>query len=191
MSATVTKTYTPEDLLRMPDGEAFELVDGNLVERKMGLASSYVGGRVFKLLDDYCEAHHCGWPFPDGAGYRCFPDAPDKVRRPDASFIRFGRLPNETLPEGHCPIAPDLVVEVVSPRDLVYEIDEKTEEFLSAGTTLVWVLNPSNRTVRIHHRQRPDVVLTLREQDELTGDEVLPGFRCRVGDLFTLPTGPA
>ena len=86
-------------------------------------------------------------------------------------------------------IAPNLAVEVVSPNDLVYEIDEKVEEYLEAGVELVWVVNPVTRTVRVHRADRPGV--TLREMDELTGDDLLPGFRCRVSDLFQLPTETA
>jgi Uma2 family endonuclease len=92
------------------------------------------------------------------------------------------------LPEGHIRLAPDLAGEVVSPNDLAYEIDEKVEEFLAAGTTLVWVINPATRTVRAHRADRPGV--TLRADDELTGEDVPPGFRCNVADLFPPPPIP-
>jgi Uma2 family endonuclease len=172
----------PEDLLTMPDGDRFELVAGNLVERNMGAKSSYVAGRAHVMLTAFCDAHRRGLVFPEGTSYQCFPDDPGKVRRADTSFIAAGRLRDDTPPEGHILIAPDLAVEVVSPNDLAYEIDEKVEEFLSAGVRLVWVVNPVSRTVRVHRPERPGV--TLRAGDELHGDDVLPGFRCRVQDLF-------
>ncbi|MBI3466935.1 MAG: Uma2 family endonuclease [Planctomycetes bacterium] len=172
----------PEDLLTMPDGDRFELVAGNLVERNMGAKSSYVAGRTHVLLTEFCDSHRRGLAFPEGTSYQCFPDDSSKVRRADVSFIATGRLPNDEPPDGHILIAPDLAVEVVSPNDLAYEIDEKVEEFLAAGVRLVWVVNPATRTVRVHRPDRPGI--TLRAEDELTGDDVLPGFRCRVQDLF-------
>ena len=183
MSTTATKTaYSPDDLLTMPDGKRFELVAGNLLERNMGARSSFVAGRTHVLLTEFCDSHRRGLAFPEGTGYQCFPDDPGKVRRADVSFIATGRLPNDEPPEGHILIAPDLAVEVVSPNDLAYEIDEKVEEFLAAGVRLVWVANPVAHTMRVHRPDRPGV--TLRAEDELTGDDVLPGFRCRVHELF-------
>jgi Uma2 family endonuclease len=183
--ATVATRYTPEDLLRMPDGKNYELVDGNLMERKMGARSSYVAGRVFAALDTFCAAHPQGWVFPEGTSFQCFPDDADKVRKPDTSFIRFGRLPGEELPEGHIRIAPDLAAEVVSPNDLAYEVDDKVVEWLGAGVFLVWVVNPQTRTVQVHRQDGPGLI--LRAEDELTGGDVLPDFRCRVADLFKAP----
>jgi Uma2 family endonuclease len=104
------------------------------------------------------------------------------VRKPDVSFIRRGRLPDERLPKGHVTIPPDLAVEVLSPNDLADEVDEKVKEYLEAGVLVVWVVFPKTRTVQIHRADGPIVKLT--ETDELSGEEVLPGFRCRVGEIF-------
>jgi Uma2 family endonuclease len=189
MSTVATKQeYTPEDLLTMPDAVSYELVDGELVERDMGWKSSWVGGRVFKLLTDHCDAHGLGWAAPADASYQCFPDAPNKVRKPDASFISLERMPSDKKPDGHCRIAPDLAAEVISPNELYEKVEEKVEEYLTAGVRLVWVVNPPKRTVRVH---RADGTITnLRETDELSGEDVVPGFRCRVSELFTVPGSP-
>jgi Uma2 family endonuclease len=181
--------HTPEDLLAMPDGDHYELVNGKLVERNMGAYSSYVATRLVVILDAFCQANRLGWVFSEGTSYQCFPDNPDKVRRADVSFIRLGRLPGEQPPEGHIRICPDLAAEVVSPNDLAYEIDGKVEEYLAAGVPLVWVVNPQTRTVRVHRAGRPGA--NLRADDELTGDDVLPGFRCRITELFQPAAGTA
>lgn len=179
------KRYTPEDLLTMPDGEHYELVDGRLVERKMSIWSSYVAGVIFHLLHSFCHEHRLGWVFPEGTSFQCFPAQPSKVRKPDVSFIRLQRLSlAQATTEGHCPIAPDLAVEVISPNDTAYETDEKVREFLDAGVPLVWVVNPEQRTVEIHRASGTGTI--LRENDEINGEDVVLGFRCRVGD-FTLP----
>jgi Uma2 family endonuclease len=179
------KSCTPQDLLSMPDGEFYELVDGRLVERKMSIWSSYVAGVIYRILELHCRENQLGWVFPEGTSFQCFPAHPGRVRRPDVSFIVLRRLSlAQATTEGHCPIAPDLAIEVLSPNDIAYEIDEKVREFLDAGVPLVWVVNPEQRTVEIHRARSPGAI--LRENDEISGEEVVPGFRCRVGD-FTLP----
>jgi Uma2 family endonuclease len=189
-TASTVKRYTPEDLLRMPDGDHYELVDGHLVEQNMSFWASYVAGRILNLLLTFCDAHRSGWVSSEGTTYQCFPANPDRVRKADVSFIRLDRLSlAQATAEGHLPIAPDLAVEVLSPNDLAYEVDAKVQDYLSAGVRLVWVVNPLARTVEVHRLRGAGVI--LRENDELTGEDVLPGFSCRVGDLFLPPPGVA
>jgi|SRR5579875_3049758 len=129
--------YTPEDLLTMPDGKSYELVDGQLVERKMGIKSSWVGGRLYSRLDQFCDGRRVGWAFTSEAGYQCFPHDPGRVRKPDVSFVRYGRLPGGELPDGWARIPPDLAVEVVSPNDLIGELDEKLADYEKVGIPLI------------------------------------------------------
>lgn len=187
MNSVAVKTrFTPEDLLLLPDkGVEYELVDGELVERKMGCESSWIGGELFYLLRIFCAANSRGWVLPADASYQCFPDAPDKVRRADVSFIRLGRLPGEQLPRGHCRIAPDLAVEVISPNELLYDAEDKVAEYLAAGVRLVWVIVPPRRIVHIYRADGTGGL--VRENGELDGEDVVPGFRCKVADLFHDP----
>jgi len=187
MSTVVDKTYTPEDLLAMPDAKSYELVDGHLVERNMSVLSSWVGSRLSRFIDIFVEENQLGWSWHADLGFVCFPDAPGKVRKPDVSFVRKERLPEGPTSEGYLYIHPDLAIEVLSPNDLAYEVDNKVVEYLDAGVPLIWVINPEARTVRIHRRDRS--VSWLREEDELSGEDILPGFHCRVSALF--PEKPA
>jgi Uma2 family endonuclease len=183
MCATATKTtYTPEDLLAMPDEKNFELVDGRLVERNMSTLSSWVAGELHFQIRSHLSTNPKGWVLPEGTGYQCFPDAPGKVRKPDVSFVRRERLPANASAEGYLTIPPDLAVEVISPNDLAWEIDHKIAEYFRAGVPLVWVVHPEARAVRIHRLGGP--VSWLREEDEISGEDVLPGYRCRVGGIF-------
>ena len=180
--------FTAEDLLRLPNSINFELVDGQLVERKMGFESSWIGGQLFLLLAAFCNARRLGWVAPADASYQCFPDDPEKVRRPDVSFVRLDRLPGGP-PKGHCGIAPDLAVEVISPNELYSDVEVKVDEYLAAGVRLVWVVDPLSRSVRVH---RADGTVTdLREADELSGEDVVPGFRCAIANLFASPMAHA
>lgn len=183
MSTAAAKTrFTPADLLVMPDSQRFELVDGELVERTMGWQSSWIGGKLLRRLGDFAEERGLGWVAPADASYQCFPDAPDKVRLPDVSFIGRGRLPGEVFPQGHCRLAPDLVALVVSPNDLAYDVDERVREYRGAGVRLIWVIYPETRAIMVH---RPDrTAARLEEGDELSGEGVVPGFRIPAGDIF-------
>jgi Uma2 family endonuclease len=177
--------FTPEDLLNLPDAVNFELVDGQLVERHMGMESSQVAFLLGVEIGKYLEAHPIGLAFGADASYRCFPDAPDKVRRPDVSFIRSGRLPGDRVPKGHCPIAPDLAVEVVSPHDLAEELEDKVAEYLAAGVRLVWIIYPGTRTVVIQRAgTAASARMILRGDDMICGDDVLPGFSCPAREFF-------
>jgi Uma2 family endonuclease len=104
------------------------------------------------------------------------------VRRPDVSFIHFGRLQNEVLPKGHIEIPPDLVVEVISPNDLYGEVKAKVREYQLAGIRLVWLIDPDGRSVEVYRANRS--VSILSDEDELEGEDVLPGFRCRIMDIL-------
>lgn len=185
--STEKTTFTPDDLLAMPDGDMYELVNGQLVERNMGFRSSHVGGRVFRLLDTHCEQNGLGWVVPADAGYHCFPDDPNKVRKPDVSFVHANRLAADQVPDGYARFAPDLAVEVVSPNDLFEEVSVKVSEYLSAGVRLVWVIDPAAQSVHVYHQNGGGSILTNR--DELSGEDVVPGFVCRVADIFRPPAG--
>ena len=182
MSTVLEKTYTPEDLLWMPDRKSYELVDGRLVERNSSVLSSWVSGQMHRALDVFIDENQLGWAWVADLGYVCFPDAPGTVRKPDVSFVRKERLPEGPTSEGYLYIPPDLAVEVISPNDLAYQVDHKVREYLDAGVALIWVINPEERTVRIHRRDRS--ISWLEEQDELLGEDVIPGFRCCVSTLF-------
>jgi Uma2 family endonuclease len=176
------REYTPEDLLTMPGGEHCELVDGVLVEKDMGAEADWIATRIIARLVHLCETTGIGDPFGGECGYQCFPDAPRKVRKPDVSFVAAGRLPGNRPPKGHIQLAPDLAVEVVSPNDLYSEVRLKVQEYRDAGVRLIWVVDPESRTVEVIHPDGSGVTLT--EQAELAGDDILPGFRCRVADLL-------
>jgi Uma2 family endonuclease len=195
-TAVATRTdYTPEDLLAMPDGESYELVGGQLVERKMGAESSWVGTRLISRLERFCEENSLGWTFTADNGYQCFPYAPSLVRKPDVSFVRYGRLPGGVLPKGWIKIRPDLAVEVVSPNDTAEELDEKLEDYERAGIPLIWVVFPKSRTVKVYCDDGS--FRRLREEDELSGEDIIPGFRCPVREILprhepptTVPSNP-
>ena len=123
-----------------------------------------------------------GWVFAAETGFIIHSD-PDTVRAPDVSFVSRDRLNADDIPDSFIRLVPDLVVEVVSPGDTLREVREKVEDWLGAGARLVWVIHPATRTTTAY--QSPEDVIQLSEDDYLNGENVVPGFSCLVGDLFT------
>ena len=182
MSAT-TQLMTAEELIKLPSGKfRYELVKGELIT--MSPSGSEHGATVINLtlsLGVHVKTNNLGVVFGAETGFKLASN-PDTVRAPDIAFVRRERIPQTGIPKSYWPGAPDLAVEVVSPGDTVYEVDEKVAEWLTAGAQAVWVVNPKRRTVTVH-RSLNDAV-TLYENDELDGQDVVPNFRCRVADIF-------
>jgi Uma2 family endonuclease len=134
------------------------------------------------LLFIACERMKAASTYANDLGYQCFADDPGRIRKPDGSLIRKERLTK--LPEdvGYMPIPADLVIEVVSPNDLAYEVAAKVREYLTAGFPLIWVIYPNVREVIVHSRgQSPRM---LGEGDEITIEPALAEFRCKVSAFF-------
>jgi Uma2 family endonuclease len=174
---------TPEELLAMLDGEHYELVDGVPEEKPTSLLSARVETGLRYILGGYCDDHGLGWVIGLTCGYRCFPWKPGQVRRPDVSFIARDRLPPpERWSDGYVTIPPDLAVEVTSPTDKVYGLEEKIEEYLRAGVRLIWMIHPEVRVIEVIRADGS--TSRLRSGGELSGENVVPGFRCPVDALF-------
>jgi Uma2 family endonuclease len=181
LAATATY-YIPEDLLALPDYGRFELIDGQLVVRKMDAKSSYAATRLLLRFGSFVEGNNLGLVFQADCGYQIFAHAPNRVRFADASFIRRGQLPEGQVPQGHCRVTPDLVIEAVSPNDTAYEIEDKISQWLDAGVRLVWVLYPETQRVQVHRAN--GTVTKLRSAERLSGEDVIPGFQCQVAEIF-------
>ncbi len=176
---------TAEEFLQRPDLTAFELVDGQLVERAMAQDSSEVEMNLAYLLKLVVTPNQLGWVYPSSSCYRCFEGVTgdrDRLRKPDVSFIAQGRLTVEDKRSSVLKTAPDLAVEVVSLNENVMELDEKISEYLGAGVKLVWVINPRAETVSIYRQDGS--AARLNANGELSGEDVIPGFKCKVAELF-------
>lgn len=180
---SVTTPVTADQLLRMPDdGHRYELVAGNL--RKMTLASwehGAVASRLHGWLAIHIERNDLGMIFSAETGFLLSRD-PDTVRAPDIGFLQKAHIPDPLPEQAFWPGPPDLVVEVVSPGDTMGEVDDKVKSWLDAGASLVWVVNPKSRTVTVHRSATEIGILTAG--DELRAEDLLPGFHCRVGEMF-------
>ena len=182
MATTKTQLMTAEELLLLrEDRQRYELVRGVLRTRPLiGHLDSYYALNVGSELFMHVEANRLGRAYSSNTGFLLERD-PDYVLAPDASFVRQERVETATEERGYFPGAPDFVAEVISPSDRYADVDDKVKEWLNAGTRMVVVVNPRDRTVSVH---TPKSVITLTESDTLDGGDVVPGWRLPVADIF-------
>ena len=181
--STQTRLITADEFLEWPDepGLRQELIRGEVVTMSLpGGRHGKVAGKILRRLGDYVEAAELGETYTE-TGFIVERD-PDTVKGPDVSFVRSERLATIANPEKHIPFAPDLAVEVISPNDRADEVEEKVQLWLRAGALMVWTVDPESRTVTIYRPGTEPV--TLAEDETIRGDDVVPGFACRVGDFF-------
>jgi len=177
----VERLLTVEEFETLADTKGCELIDGRLREKPMGAESSEVAVALITLLRPFVLSQQLGRVYGADCGYQLFPDK-NRVRKPDASFVRQDRLPGGQTPPGDFRIRPDLAVEAGSPNDEAFEIEEKIDEYLRAGVPLVWVIFPNTQSVMIYRAD--GTAARVRSDGELSGETVVPGFRCKVADLF-------
>lgn len=179
----VPHRVTAEEFAALPsDGLRLELVRGEIV----AMAPSFgdhgrSAGRLASTLGHYVLEHGLGEVYTAEAGFLLTRN-PDTVRAPDLAFIQASRLTPEASRPNWIPVAPDLVVEVVSSGDRPSEIADKVQMWLDAGVRLVWVVFPSRLAVEAHRSGQP--AITLRSSDQLDGADVVPGFAVSVSRLF-------
>lgn len=177
-------TASLRDLLRAMEERRgiFELVDGTLVEKAVGYEESYLTVFLAQLLTAFVRSNRLGKiSGPDGL-MRLLPGI---VRAPDLAFTSWKRFPNGRVPKAAIPnLVPDLAVEVLSQSNTPAEMKRKREEYFRSGVRLVWIVDPSVRTVHTFAPRRKPQILTTA--DTLDGGKVLPGFKLPIEELFAI-----
>ncbi len=175
-------TACEQDVIDINDHEnrLYELVNGVLVEKAMGVQESFLAALIVRLVGDFVAQHDLGFVLGADGMSRL---APGLIRIPDVSFVSWRRIPKRRIPL--VPIlgfAPDLAVEVLSPSNTVREMDQKLLDYFAAGVLLVWYVDPVHRTVQTF--TAPDQSVLLAEDESLCGDPVLPGFVLPLREIF-------
>ncbi|PYO95841.1 MAG: Uma2 family endonuclease [Gemmatimonadetes bacterium] len=172
---------TAEELLHrnIPDKRT-ELVRGRLIVREpAGYRHGAVVMNLTLRLGQHVQLTGAGDLLAAETGFTLFRN-PDTVRAPDIGFVRRDRIPADT--RGFPEMAPDLAVEVLSPDDRPGETFAKVADWLEAGVSLVWVIDPERRVGRVYRQDGTESL--LNEGDELVGEDVLPGFRCPLSSIL-------
>ncbi|MDP9355017.1 MAG: Uma2 family endonuclease, partial [Chloroflexota bacterium] len=160
----------------------YELIRGELAP------TSPTGGRHGKItvklstpLAVHVSTYGLGDVFGAETGFVRASD-PDVVLAPNGAFVAAHRIPPEEEIDRFPRLAPDLVVEAVSPSDTATEVFDKVLTYLDTCVRLVWIIEPRRRTVTVWAAGRTGRILT--ETDELDGGDVLPAFRLPVSEIF-------
>ena len=167
---------TADELLHahIPD-KRVELVRGVLVVREpAGARHGLVAMSLGIELGAHARRTGAGMVFAAETGFKLAGD-PDTVRAPDVAFITTERFPLADT-RGYPACAPDLAVEVLSPGDRPGDVLAKVGDWLSAGTRLVWVIDPERRLARVYRQDGSEALVPA--DGTLDGEDVLSGFSC-------------
>ena len=183
MATATTKLLTAEDLLRLNgQGVKGELIRGVLCETvSVGEEHGHIAGIFITYLNVHIRPRRSGRAGGTDVGV-VVQREPDTVREPDVYYVSTERLPLDVRVQGYLEVAPELVVEIVSPSDTQQAVNDKTTMWLSHGVLMVVEVYPAERAVMVH---RPGVpAVTLTGDDALDGGDVLPGFTLPLSEIF-------
>jgi len=173
---------TGKALGEMGDIGPCELVEGRIV--KTSFATMLQGRlltRILRYVGNFVEAQNLGEVMVGEVGLYTQHD-PDTVRAADLLFISHERLAKAT-PGGFLDVAPELIVEILSPSDRWVDVRKKLREYFEIGVMVVLVVEPEEQVISIYRSTTDVQELSLK--DMLNIEDVLPGFTLVLADLFS------
>lgn len=175
---TSPEVATPPPFALIDPEKQLEWVNGHAEVKEMaGARHSRIGTQLITEIGIYLKVNRVGALYGPDATFMIG----SRQRLPDVSFVSAARIPPEGDPIGIWTIAPDLAVEIISPNDLIEEVEAKIHAYFAASVQQVWLVSPQFQTITIY--DSPTKSTILQAGDELTSP-LLPGFRCPVSTLF-------
>jgi Uma2 family endonuclease len=180
LAATLEAMLTGDELLDQGDIGPAELIDGRITPMSPTQnLHAYIVFEIGRRLGNFNAARRLGWVIGAESGVYTSRQ-PDTVRAMDVAFVSRRRLP--VLERGFLRVAPELVVEVVSPTDRWSELEAKLAEYFAIGVDVVWVVAPERRSVLVYRGGLgPEA---LGEDDILRGEGLLAGLEIPLAELF-------
>jgi Uma2 family endonuclease len=177
-----TRPITGAELFAMGDIGPSELVRGEVIHHMpTGHPHGFFENMIGALLYIYLKTNPIGRAMSGEVGIYTRRN-PDTIRAADVTFISNERLVRAQA-EGYLDVAPELVVEIMSPGNTWSEVQEKLAEYFAVGVLMMWVVDP--QLEQIHVYRSPEQVRLLGKQDVLMGEDVLPGFQVALAEIFT------
>lgn len=180
--STENKVWTDAEFMALPkDGHRYELVNGEVVDMgNSGMEHGEFGAFLAGTLSIFVRQNRLGVVCDSSTAFTL---KNGNKRSPDVSFVARERLKGlKRLPKGYFQGSPDLAVEILSPSNTIEEIHDKIVEYFENDTRLVWVIHPDEKYVLVYHSPEPDRF--LRPQDNLDGEDIVPGFSMALSELF-------
>lgn len=181
-TVTERKKWTEAELQALPDdGFNYEVVNGELVmSPKNNPEHGQICARLSSALVAHVDREKLGAIFDSSTGFWM---ANENCRAPDISFVSKQRLKGMKRPaRSFFKFAPDLAIEVLSPNNTRTEIQDRLRDFFSSGTKLAWIIDPESKSAEICYSLEKRRL--VGPNGELDGEDVVPGYRYNLGDLF-------
>ena len=183
MSTTSTALMTAEELMQLPDdGFRYELVNGELEKMSPpGFPHGRVAMRLGIYVGKFILDQGLGEAVAAETGFKLTSN-PDTVLAPDFAFVTNEQFEQGKDIEGYWPGPPELAVEVLSPSDRAGKVKQKISRWFNFGTKQVWIVDPKHSTVTVF--RSPSDVTVFSGSDDLEAQDLLPGFRISLGQIF-------
>jgi Uma2 family endonuclease len=181
---TGPRTEPGPSSMPVPDDILYEVVDGEILEKTVGVQESEIATLLIEFLAPFLRSHRLGKVVAETI-FRI--DATkDLQRRPDVAYVSAARWPvKKRAPDAPVwDLVPDLAIEVVSPTNAAVHVQAKIQEYFEAGVNGVWVIYPRQKKIHIYASASPAQIQVLQLGDELDGGELIPGFRLPLAALF-------
>lgn len=183
LTLTETKLITGAELAELGNLGRCELIEGRIVSMApTGDEHGGYEGNLYYVLRSFVDRHNLGKVRVGEVGIYIRRN-PDTVRGADALFISHERYAQKKS-AGYLDVAPELVVEILSPHDSWSEVTQKLRDYFAIGVQLVWVVDPQARMVFAYRSMTE--IREFTAADDLPGDEILPGFSVKVAELFDI-----
>jgi Uma2 family endonuclease len=144
---------------------------------------SHLVVRFGRFLDDWCIQQKFGTVFGGDVAIITKRD-PDTGRGADLAVVSFDRLKAQPAEAAALQVSPELIIEVVSPGDLCFDIMDKLAESFHIGTGQVWIVTPSTRTLQVYRSVTDVTGYSVAERPVLVESDLLPGLKIDLREVF-------
>ncbi len=175
------RLITGNELFRLTELGYGELIKGVFIKMPPpGYKHGCIELNIGSILHNFVRQHKLGFTLSGEGGVFTHRN-PDTVRGMDVAFISHARMA-QVKSNTYLDVAPELIVEVLSPDDRQSKVKQKLEEYFNIGVQVVWVVDPTKRQVQVYHSLNEAQCFTIN--DTLTGGAALPGFSVAVAEIF-------
>lgn len=172
------------DSIAVPKG--YELVNGQLVEKpNVSNLAIWVSYQFFLKLEEWNRTARIGVALPPESEFACFPNRPHDMRKPDGAFV-LGNPESFTPTNEKYKFPPDLVIEVLSPSNTMGDMFDRFNDYFSAGTKMIWLIDPERRFAQVYYPNFSSIKVS--EEDHLDGEQILPGFKLPLKEILPKKT---